>query len=314
MKKVFTVFIFIIISLSSYGQESGFGNITITPYIAPETGITGDAAKLLHAKLNQIVTIGEVSGGFDQRFIITPTLNVLSESTTASIPQKSSLKINFTFFIGDGVSGSLFGASNLEIIGIGRSREEAIYAAIRKINTRNKDIQAVIAESKSRIIEYYDTVAPTLIKEAESYMAGSNYESALSKLAVIPALCKEYDKAQQLIIKCGSKILERDNTRLLTQAKTTWSANPNRDGARETSKYLSQIAVSSVSIQTEVNQLIDRMQKRLIEVDDKEMEFQYAKMLSDERLKTEQINASERATSSFFGILPNLVYSIFRWF
>ena len=76
----------------------------------------------------------------------------------------------------------------------------------------------------------------------------------------------------------------------------------------------SEITISSKSICNEVNQLIDKMQKRLIELDDKEIEFQYAKILSDERLKTEQINASERATSSFFSIMPDLIYNIFRWF
>ena len=241
-------------------------------------------------------------------------MNVISESTTASIPQKYSLKINFTFFIGDGVSGSLFGTSNIEETGVGNSREEAIYAAIRKINTRNKDIQTLITESKSRIVNYYNIAAPTLIKEAEGDIFCHNYETALSKLSVIPTLCKEYDRAQQLIIKCGNKILERNNTQLLTQAKAAWSTTPNRYGAKDANKYLSQITVSSKSIQNEVNQLIDKMQKRLMELDDKEIEFQYAKMLSDERLKTEQINASERATSSFFNIMPDLIYNIFRWF
>lgn len=314
MKKVLFIFVFTFTLLNLYGQKKEFGFITITPYIDPETGVSGNTAKLLHTKLNQIVSVGEVCGGFDKRFIITPTLNVISESTTASIPQKYSLKINFTFFIGDGVSGSLFGTSNIEETGVGNSREEAIYAAIRKINTRNKDIQTLITESKSRIVNYYNIAAPTLIKEAEGDIFCHNYETALSKLSVIPTLCKEYDRAQQLIIKCGNKILERNNTQLLTQAKAAWSTTPNRYGAKDANKYLSQITVSSKSIQNEVNQLIDKMQKRLMELDDKEIEFQYAKMLSDERLKTEQINASERATSSFFNIMPDLIYNIFRWF
>lgn len=314
MKKVFFIFVFMFALLNSYGQEREFGFITITPYIAPETGVSGNTAKLLYAKLNQIVSVGEVCGGFDKRFIITPTLDIISESTTASIPQKSSLKINFTFFIGDGVSGSLFGNSNVEITGIGNSREEAIYAAIRKINTRNKGIQTLITDSKLRIVKYYNMIAPTLVKEAEGDISSNNYETALSKLSVIPTLCMEYDRAQQLIVKCGSKILERDNAQLLTQAKAAWSTNPNKDGAKEANEYISQITISSKSICNEVNQLIDKMQKRLIELDDKEIEFQYAKILSDERLKTEQINASERATSSFFSIMPDLIYNIFRWF
>ena len=314
MRTVYIVLTIILVSLNSYGQEKEFGRITITPYIATESGINGESAKLLKTKLNQIVTIGEVTGGFDQRFIITPTLNILSESTTASIPQKTSLKVSFMFFVGDGVAGSLFGSSNIEVVGVGNNHEEAVYSAIRKINIHNKDIQSLIAESKIRIIKFYNTVSSSLIKEAEGYIARNNYETALSKLAVIPAICQEYDKAQKLIIKCGSKILERDNLGFLTKAKAIWSANPNEDGAREASKYISQISVSSSAIKTEVNRLTNQMRERLIQIENQEMELSQAKIISEERLKIEQINASERTTSSFFGILPNLVYNILRWF
>lgn len=314
MRTVYIYLTIILVSLNSYGQEKEFGRITITPYIATESGINGESAKLLKTKLNQIVTIGEVTGGFDQRFIITPTLNILSESTTASIPQKTSLKVSFMFFVGDGVAGSLFGSSNIEVVGVGNNHEEAVYSAIRKINIHNKDIQSLIAESKTRIIKFYNTVGSSLIKEAEGYIARNNYETALSKLAVIPAICQEYDKAQKLIIKCGSKILERDNLDFLTKAKAIWSANPNEDGAREASKYISQISVSSSAIKTEVNRLTNQMRERLIQIENQEIELSQAKIISEERLKIEQINASERTTSSFFGILPNLVYNILRWF
>lgn len=302
------------VSLNTYGQEVEFGRITITPYISPEIKISEAAAKLLKTKLAQIVTTGEATGGFDQRFIITPSLNILSESTTASIPQKTSLRISCTFFIGDGVAGSLFDSNSIEVAGVGNSREEAIYSAIRKINTHDQGMQALITESKARIVTYYNTVAPALIKEAKGYMASNNYESALSKLATIPALCQTYNKAQELIIECGSKILERDNAEFLIKAKAVWSANPNKEGAKMAGEYISQMSITSLSVKAEVDHLNDQMRERLIQIENLEMELQQRKLLSEEKLRAEQINASARVTSSFFGILPNLVYNIFRWF
>lgn len=314
MKALYIIFILAFTSLNTYSQEQSFGHITITPYISDQSGLNETAAKFLKTKLIQMVTIGDATGGFDRRFIITPALNVLSKSTTASIPQKTSLKVSFTFFIGDGVAGSLFGSGDIEVTGIGDSYEEAIHSAIRKINVNNRNIQALIADSKKRIVTYYNITSKVLIKEAEGYIANADYESALSRLAIIPSLCKEYDTARELIIKCGGRILERDNTELLMKAKTAWSTSPDHDGAKQAYEYISLINVSSSSVKAEVDHLNNQIRQRLAHINDMEMELQQAKIMSDENLRKEQIKASEKVTSSFFGILPDLVYSIFRWF
>ena len=229
MKAIYLMFISMLIAVNALGQDLEFGKITINPYIPAESGVEGTAAKLLEIKLKRIVTTSDATGGFDRRFVIVPELNILSENTTASIPQKTSLKASITFFIGDGVSGSLFGSIDMEVTGIGDNHESALYSAIRKIPANNKELQGLIVECKQRIVKYYNNAAPALIKEAEKCMAGMDYETALSKLAVIPALCKDYDKAQKLIIQCGKKILEKNNAELLVAAQATWNASPDRE-------------------------------------------------------------------------------------
>lgn len=116
MRKLYLISIFILAILNCYGQEETFGRITITPYISDKVELGDTGTKYLRTKMAQIVTIGEATGGFDQRSIITPALDVLEESTTASIPQKTSLKVSITFFIGDGIAGILFGSNNIEVI------------------------------------------------------------------------------------------------------------------------------------------------------------------------------------------------------
>lgn len=299
---------------NAWGQEMEFGKITITPYVPTESGLKGMAAKLLETKLKRIVTVGDAAGGFDRRFVIVPELNVMSESTTASIPQKTSLKANFTFFIGDGVSGSLFGSTDMEVIGVGDNYESALCSAIRKISANDEKLQGLIIEGKQRIVKYYNNAAPVLIKEAEKYTANMDYETALSKLAVIPAICKDYDKAQKLIVQCGKKILEKNNAELLAAARAAWNASPDREGAKKASGYIAQITISSQTIEKEVNHLNNQMRQRLIRLDDKELELRQAQIASDENIRIEEIRASANVTSSVWNSLPNLVYSIFSWF
>ena len=298
----------------SWGQELSFGKITISPYIPEDTEFDSTSARLLKSKLLQIVTTNEAVGGFDRRFVIVPSVNILSETETGTIPQKISMKVNITFYVGDGVAGSLFNFSNTEVTGVGDSHADALCSAIRKINVKDADLQALITEAKKRIVEYYNTTAPTLIKEAESFMASYEYEEALARLSVIPSLCSSYDKAQSLISTCGNKIIERDNNVLLTKAKAAWSSNPNEIGASEASSYLSQIIISSTYYKKEMDKLTNQMCQRLTQLENKRIELAKVQILSKERLEAERINDSARVTSAFIRSLINLVFNIFRWF
>lgn len=314
MKRISIVGIFLLIIIACWGQNMSFGKITITPYIADGCGFDATTVRLLKTKLSQAVTENEAVGGFDKRFIITPSVNVLSEKETATIPQRTSMKVNITFFVGDGVAGTLFNSCSMEVTGVGDSRNEALYSAVRKVNPQNAELQALLAEAKNRIVDYYNSTAPTLISEAEGYMTANDYENALARLAVIPAVCQDYEKAQALISKCGSKIIERDNNSLLTKAKAAWSANPNEYGANEASSYLSQIVISSPYYKNEVEKLSKQMRERIAQLENKRLELATAKMLSEERLETERINTSAQVTSTFISTLPSLVFNILRWF
>lgn len=314
MRRLLFASLLLVMVSVSWGQELSFGKITISPYIPEDTELDATATRLLKTKLSQIVTANEAVGGFDRRFVIVPSLNVLAESETSTIPQKTTVKVSITFFVGDGVSGVLYNSSNIEVTGVGDDHADAIYSAIRKVNAKDVDLQALITEAKGRIVEYYNTTAPALIKEAEGFMASCEYEEALARLSVIPSLCLSYDKAQSLISKCGSKIIERNNDLLLTKAKSVWSANPNEYGATEASTYLSQIIISSSYYKNEVDKLTSQMRQRLAQLENKRIELAKVQIISEERLEAERINASAKVTSAFISSLPKLVFNILRWF
>lgn len=314
MKRICCLFILLLTVIITRGQNLSFGKITITPYITEDAGLDATATRLLKTKLGQIVTVNDAVGGFERRFVIIPSINVLSENETETIPQKTSMKVNVTFFVGDGVAGTLFNSRSMEISGVGDTHNEALYSAIKKIDIKDVELQTLIKDAKGRIVEYFNTNAPALIKVAEGYMAAYDYESALTNLAAIPAVCQYYDKAQLLISKCGSKIIERDNNSMLTKAKAAWSANPDLNGAKAASDYLSQVVISSSYYSNEVNKLTRQMQQHLAKLEDKKIELEEVKILSSERLQAERIRASARVTSSIFNALPKVVYNIVRWF
>jgi hypothetical protein len=305
------IFLFTIVT---WGQDLSFGKITITPYIPKDVGLDEATTKLLNTKLSQIVNVNDAVGGFDRRFLIVPSVNVLSEAETATIPKKTTVKVNVTFYIGDGVAGTLYNSQGIEISGVGDNHDEAIYSAIKKINVRNAELQSQIKEAKGRIVDYYDSTAPMLIEKAEGYMAAFKYEDALLCLGSIPSICKHYEKTQVLISKCGGKIIERENDSLLAKAKMAWSSNPNKEGASEAYAYLSQIIISSNYYKNAIDKLSSNIRQRLIQIEDNKLELKKMEMLSEERLETERTKASADVTSAFINTLPSIVFNVLRWF
>ena len=144
-------------------------------------------------------------------------------------------------------------------------------------------------------------------------MSKQNFEKALEILSVIPALCSNYDNAQDLIKKCGNNIIDRDNSALLTKAKSAWSANPNQEGATLASKYLADIIVNSKSVKAEIDKLSNEIKSRLREIDNNAINLRKTEILSRERIEIENIRAAEKKTSAFYGMLPKLAYNIIRW-
>lgn len=314
MKKIIMLWIFVVTSITAYAQELSFGQITFTPYIEAQNSLDETSGRLLKDKMLQIVTANEAIGGFDRRFVITPNVNILSEKETATIPQKVSLKIAITFYVGDGVASALFGSYRMEVLGVGDNRNQALHSAIRKIKVNNEGVSNLISQGKERIIAYYNTYSSTLIKKAKSYMTLLDFENAISCLSTIPSVCKDYEQAQTLIQQCGTKLIERDNDILITKAKSAWSANPNKEGASVASMYLSQIIVSSPKYRSEVQHLADKMQKTIILREDKLMELAKVQILSEERLQKEQIKASAQIETEFWSSLPKIVYNVLKWF
>lgn len=305
--------IFLAIAMT-LAQEPKFGELCINPYISKDSGISAKHERLLMTKMSQMVTAGGMTGSYDRRFIITPVMNIGQETTTASIPQKVSLKVDFTFFVGDGESASLFSSANIETTGVGDTHDDAVNSAIRKINANDANIRNMLETAKSKIVDYYNSAAPNIIKEAESLIKVKNYEQAILKLAVIPSLCTSFEKSQDLMAQCGAAILERDNNDLLLQAKSVWSTHPNEEGANAAYNYLSQVKAPSKKIKAEADKLNSSIRRTLVKREQDQLKVYTLQLQNEAEVRKEEINASANVAAAAIGSLPKLLFGILKWF
>lgn len=320
------LFLFTFLASICYAQKiERMGTICLVPYIPEDVELKENVRLYLLDKLSQIATAGGVSGqGFDDRFIITANIRMINQATTSTIPSKTTVRISVSFFIGDGIDGTLFASTNKEVTGIGKDCNEAYISAIRKIPTNDRQLLECIETGKNRIIDYYNNIAGSIISSAKSSAASGDYQGGINQLLSIPIQCKAYQQAQALATDFCRQEIENNNRTLLARAKTAWAASPDKIGAEQVREFLDSIQYPSSEILSGLKELCDDVSSRLIDIDNnewkKEMEEMQNRQERDmERIKSEKersiayINAAASVARVREANRPRIIYRIYHW-
>ena len=218
---------------NSLGKSDDSARIVLNSYIPTQVeGIPSIAKRHLTNKLNQIATKNGMGGSaYNPRFIITPNVSVLTKDITSTAPPMTALTLEVTFYIGDGISGTLFASESIEVKGVGRSETKAYISAIKQIKPSYPAIKELVNTGKAKIIEYYNSKCDFIIKEALTKADRKEFDDAISSLLAVPEVCKEcYDKCQDHAVTVYKNKMENECMEKIQQARTA-RANNNWDEA-----------------------------------------------------------------------------------
>lgn len=302
-------------SATAFAQASkDIGLICLNPYIPESEELEQKASSMLKSKLQQIATANGMSGaGFENRFIITAHIQKLNSSMTQTVPQKNAVQVNIGIYVGDGVDGTLYSSYNCEAKGIGDSEDQAMAAAIKKVNPAQEDLQRAVVKGKEQILRYYDNMSSNIIQTAKASAAAGKYEEAINMLFTIPLNNKDFQTAQTLIAQFGNSSLENKNMEIVRQARSIWSANPTEDGATEASKILQNLNAPSSKVQTEAKSLQNEMATRLKAVSDREFKLEAQKAQNEKDVELASINAAASVAKAYAASRPKVVYRYYWW-
>ena len=301
-------------SADQVGDANGIVLATVVPNQIEE--LNESSRKFLANKLNQIVSKNGVKGSFyNQRFIITTNVNVISKDLTASAPPMHAYNLEVSFFIGDGTNGTLFSSTSMNYKGVGQSETKAYRSALKSINTSDARFERFITEGKNKIIEFYNAQCDIILKEAEMLESQNNYEGALAKLLSVPSVCK--DCFEKTSVKAGAvyqKYLDRQCDIYMNKAKAIWASNQGEDGAREAAELLSLIDPDA-KCATDASKMLDTMyediKKRVKDLDQREWDYKLKEQLQE----SERIEAMKQVGVAYGENQPqNVNYNYRGWF
>lgn len=318
MKRLITI-ILASMCLQLFAQNSGikaddFGRIVLSSYLdGSKTAVPVSAFNILKNKLSQIVTQNGIGSSIPQRFIITANVDVLSEDITSTVPPMYALNLTATFYVGDGVEGTLFSSRSLPLKGVGDTREKAIIAALKKIMPTSPEFIKLIEVGKARIVEYYNANGDMYIKKAKALAEKERYDDAIYMLLNIPEVCRDvYDKAMDEVAVIYRSKIDKESAKILAEANAVWSAGLDYDAAETASKLLSKVHPDSKSYSSAVS-LSETIAKRMKELDKREWSYKLQEQKNEHESQMAQVKAYKEIAIAQAEHQPSIQYRLVWW-
>lgn len=156
---------------NNYAKADDFGRIVLTVHLdAEKSHVPKNAARILKNKMSQIVTQNGMGGSIVQRFIITANVNVLTQDITPTAPPMHAYTLDITFYIGDGVQGTLFSSTSVRAKGVGETEDKAFIAALKAVKVKDEAFAEMIATGKQRILEYYNSQCDMILQKHAAWL------------------------------------------------------------------------------------------------------------------------------------------------
>lgn len=160
--------------------------------------VMDETASTLKTQLERLVTQSKLDVGWDNaNFAVTAKFDQLDRHVQGGAPAQIVNVFGVTLYLVDIYHQKLFSSAYVEVKGVGTNDTKASMNAVRQLNRGNTKITSFLSGLKQRIINYYDSQLPIIMKEVKSKVAMKNYGEALAMLAVVPTCCNGYDSAMK---------------------------------------------------------------------------------------------------------------------
>lgn len=195
--------------------------IVLTAYIPDNQALPTAGNTLLAARMDQILTRYGLGGtSSSSQFVLAARPLVVDKQITSTAPARHIYSIEISFFVGDGVGGTLFSSTVLRVKGVGDTEEKACLAALRNLNLQDDQFGELLELGKEKIIAHYEAQCPFILKKAQSLAARQEYDAALGLLSEVPTVSSAcFDSAQQISVRIFNAKWERECQQHITAAK-----------------------------------------------------------------------------------------------
>lgn len=148
--------------------------------------ITQDISDRIVMKMLQIACQNGISGmGTNPGFVLGTEIAQTGRTTTATTPQKMTVKYELTFKVMNITTGDVYATATQEVMGVGNSFVEANQNFASEIKN-TPAIQKMLQTASERIIDWYNKNEQTVKNQIETAADKGDYDLALAIASSVP--------------------------------------------------------------------------------------------------------------------------------
>lgn len=292
MRKLMILLAAAAICFSAKAQDTR--KIVLSPYVAENSGVPKASMSVLENKLKSLITNAGFGSDYPDRMVLTARVTPVSEDVTPTAPPIYVYTLNFDLYIGDAMTGTMFSTTQIEGKGSGKTKDQAYLAALKSIKPGSPALQAFIKEGQQKVIDYYQTNGPGIIRKAQSLVEQQKYDEAAFQLMSIPEACPAlYEQANRELELLFYKQIDEEGQRHLAAARKEWAAGQDMDAANRAGEHLAQINPASPCYkQAEAFQ--QEIAQRVKQLSDREWNFKMMQYKNDAAYRSQLLAAETK--------------------
>lgn len=156
--------------------------------------ISENAAELLYNRLNQAVSLnGMASTDNSNKFLLIPSVTVISIEPTPSVPVQYVAEIEISLFLVDNSRKLMMSQEILTKKGVSVDETTAVLEAVKSLKGRDPKLKKMIVNGKNKILDYYNSECDKVMLAISTYLEMGMYDEALNELNAIPQIDAELD-------------------------------------------------------------------------------------------------------------------------
>lgn len=260
-KNLFTAGMLLLGSITAPAQ------IMLSPvFDASINGLNENNTSIIEGRLQRLISSLGMQSSYGGRFVLACKVSALQREVSGT---KLVQHIQVSFAVGDNTSNVCYGSTATECMGIGNTEEQAMTNALKNIKA-NQDLKNLIANSKQRIIDYYNKNGAAIIQKAKTLVSAKKWEEALYELTAIPEECIHYSEALSMMQNVYRDHINHDAAQILNEAQAIWSADPNPGPAAEQAMAILANIDTSAKCYPQAKALMNKISARVKSVTDQE--------------------------------------------
>ncbi len=193
--------------------------VSIRPMTPSEVdNLPKEARAALNNKLNQMVAQNGF-GATSSQFVLTANLVLTDKQVTATAPANFVVKYEASFYVVDLLDKTILNEVSVSLTGVDRLENRAIVQAVNQINPKSSAIRAFMNNTRTKIVDYYNTRIPSLLTKAQGLADRNEYTAALEILSAIPETVDQYPMVSEQMTAIYEKKIDRDASSALQAAR-----------------------------------------------------------------------------------------------